>query len=244
MPSHKSVSNSPPPTANLHKPNQTHTFKTGSTKTPKVSLAKLKASQAPMPPTRSLRPRILDASAEATRKRLAALDDEIGIIDPAVDQEDEDDTDYLQSVPGRPGQFSTTFASVYGSAVFANGHYFIDCGEPRCLAPSLVMNSKWVELHATGTPHGKPRKPPVCHKVPWTALEMEMLDRERIKQLRYTDHFRRTVCWHRPNLGPGHNGCNAAGVKTQAHNVTKQELTAAGLIIDNVQATFTGLVWQ
>lgn len=241
MPSHKSV-NLPSPQSKALKV-AAPTKKTTKPKPVKTSLAKLKAGLAPMVPVRVLRARAVDVVAEAMRQRMEALDKQIGVM-PALNLDEEDDTDYLQSVPGRPGQFTTTFSSVYGSALFLNGQYFIDCAEPGCPSKALVMNSKWVELNARGTPHGRPRKPPVCHNVPWTALEMAMLDRERLKPGRYTDHFRKTVCWHVPNLRAGHNGCNAAGVKTQANNITTAELRAAAGIIDNVEMSYFGQVWQ
>ncbi len=186
-------------------------------------------------------------------KRLKEVDETVGVLDPGANYDDEDDTDYLQSVPGRPGQFTTTWNETYGNRVlFAKG-YSIDCAEPVCQHTSrtIVMNSKCVELNAGSTPHGKPRKPPVCHKVSWAALETTMLNMESKasiasgKPCLFTDAFRRRVCWFPSNLGPGHNACNSAGTKTTAHTVGPKELDAANTIVEQVKVEFNNVgVWQ
>jgi hypothetical protein len=181
------------------------------------------------------------------------LDREIGILDPGADREDEDDIDYVQSILGRPGQFSDTWAIVYGHrTIFGNG-FHIPCGQANCthLTRQIMLNSKHVELNAGSTPHGKPRKPPVCHIVSWAALEKEMLDRESRatsqagSQRLFTDVFRRNVCWYPPNLQPGHNACNAGGTKTTANTVSTREAAAAREIVDKVIIEFNSIsIWQ
>lgn len=186
-------------------------------------------------------------------KAMEALDKQIGVLDPGANLEDEDDTDYLQSVPGRPGQFNTTWNETYGNRVIFGTGYSISCAEPSCKhsTRTILMNSKCVELNAGSTPHGKPRKPPVCHKVSWAALETAMLTSESKatissgKPSLFTDAFRKRVCWFPSNLGPGHNACNSAGTKSTAQTVDQKELNAAYTIIEQVKVEFNNVgIWQ
>ena len=184
---------------------------------------------------------------------LAELDEEIGVLDPGMEVEDEDDTDYLQSIPGRPGQFRITWAEAYGKRNTFGKGFAIECEEPHCVHSSrtILLDSKLVEISAGSTPHGKPRKPPVCHKVPWAALEKTMLDMESAESIRantlrkLTDNFRKRVCWFPSNLSPGHNACNAAGTKTTAQTVSVSETKKAKDIIQQVINEFKSVgVWQ
>ncbi|KPF57432.1 hypothetical protein D621_08505 [beta proteobacterium AAP51] len=170
--------------------------------------------------------------------QLEALDKQIGVMDPGRDTADEDDTDYRQAIGGRPGQFSNTFTQTYGSATFQGGQFSIACAEPGCIrGGTILMTAKWVEVRNT-TPPVPPRKPPVCHDVPWAALEVELAERERLAGKRFTDYFNKSVCWYQPNLRAGHAECNGMGVKTNAQTAP-QFKKAAGAIIDTVMADFS-----
>lgn len=165
--------------------------------------------------------------------------------------DDADDFDWLPAVPGRPAPFPTTWAAVYkplsilrDTAGRVTGHTII-CRE-KC-GQIINLNGKLQEIGATATPHGKMRKPPVCHIASWVALEVVMNEQETLAGKRLTDGLRRAVCWDTANLRPGHNGCNAGGVKTTISNLGTTEKAAAKAVYDRVVTRYTALgllIWQ
>lgn len=175
-------------------------------------------------------------------------------FDPDIDQlvveeqYDNDDFDWLPNVPGRPAPYTTTWNVVYGHRVLSGKGFTIPCQE-GC-GKDIELDSHLHEVNAGSTPHGKPRKPPVCHNVSWAALEVSMLNKEsaesslRKKPAHLTPDFVRAVCWETTNLRPGHNACNALGTKTTAQNVSPQELKAAEQVIDTVTNRWFGSIWQ
>jgi len=202
------------------------------------------------PPRRSQRARVPAQSvSNEMQEFLAELDNEISMLDPGADDNDEGsgDADYIQSLEGRPAQLTTTWNIVYGPRTPQGTNFAIQCRQPGCTVPNqmIVLNALGIEQNAKSTPHGKPRKPPVCHVVPWAALETAMLNMESVRGGKFTSAFRRRVCWYDANLVPGHNGCNSAGTKTTAQTATPQELKAAETIIGRVMQEFkTEPVWE
>jgi|GEM_PF-6665243 len=202
------------------------------------------------PPRRSQRTRVPAQSvSDEMQEFLAKLDNDISMLDPQAFDKDEgdNDPDYIQSLDGRPAQLTTTWDVVYGARTPQGNNFAIQCGEPKCRIPGkvILLNALGIELNAQSTPHGKPRKPPVCHVVPWAALETAMLNMESQQGRKFTGAFRRRVCWYEANLVPGHNGCNSAGTKVTAQSASTQELKAAGAIIDRVMQEFkTEPVWE
>ncbi len=114
----------------------------------------------------------------------------------------------------------------------------------------MELNGQLQEVNARSTPHGLPRKPPVCHDVSWAALEVAMLrmaeNQTRLlgRQAALRLDFVRAVCWEPDNLHPGHNACNASGAKTTAQNVGDKELRDAAVVIDGVTIEWAGSIWQ
>jgi hypothetical protein len=182
----------------------------------------------------------------ALQKRLRDFLDEEGALDVSVDADsDALDGDYVQKIGNRPTSYEHTWRNVYSARAFNKeaNEYQIYCHEKGC-GKIIRMDSKFTEIDSRSTPHGEPRKPPVCHKVSWAALEEVMIQQEGSKQKSYTDAFRKYVCWYEPNLQPGHNGCNSAGQKTTAQNISKDERTRAESIITTVTNEFKSTIWE
>ncbi len=178
----------------------------------------------------------------ADSPEMVALDAQIGVMPPGP-CEDDDDPNHIQFVPGRPAKFRMTFGDVYRHAKWDGQHYVISCCEKGCPDVVLKMDVKWIEIDAPLTARERPSRPPVCHDVPWTALEMQMLENERLAGKRYTALFRQSVCWEPTNLRAGHKACNGAGVKVKASNATTTILAKANQVISVAQAKFNGPIW-
>lgn len=166
----------------------------------------------------------------------------IDALDPGEVRDDDDD-DYLQSVPGRPNQFSTTWNAVYGKRVPCSTGYCISC-EEGC-GNDLFLDARLKEIRAN-SPTLKPRRPPVCHIVPWAALEYMLIQLEGREgnSRKFTDHFRQSVCWEVSNLRPGHHACNSAGLKVMAQNMRESDKRAALAVIERVRNAYLFPVWQ
>jgi hypothetical protein len=175
-----------------------------------------------------------------------------------VSKSDLEDEDYKQLIARRPAQFVNTFNIVYGKYFKAKKRllllgaefhgYIVRCREPNCLGKHHGVD-EWIhmdhandfaEIGSWSTPKGSRIKPPVCHNVPWAALEHELDEKERIRQTvnprkKLSEHFRRRVCWDPVNLRPGHFGCNAAGSKVTARTMTERDKLAARRVIERVE---------
>lgn len=161
------------------------------------------------------------------------------------------DFDWLPNIPGRPQPFRLTWNKIYGhrkpvpparrgkNGVPAHAAYEIQC-EERC-RNTIYIDSNLKEIGAQSTAHGRLQKPPVCHITPWAALHLNLLQRQSldVRQRTFTDAFIRSVCWCSKNLRPGHNNCNATGVKTTLQNVPLHEQKDADRVIQHVITRYT-----
>jgi hypothetical protein len=206
---------------------------------------------AALPPKRtSIQPKLFGTYAtEADLKK----------ADPNIDElankvsESSDDFDWAPPVPGRPSPFGHTWNSVYVGLANVAGtpgvSWSIRC-EEGC-GQLIPMNGSRQEVGSSSTPHDKPRKPPVCHKIPWAHLnealqELEQIEKHGGRARSMKDSFKRYVCWgDTNNLRPGHNGCNAVGMKETASTYSGSKKAAAVAFVERcVIAPEAGDVWS
>jgi hypothetical protein len=164
----------------------------------------------------------------ATEAQLQNMDPDIDSEANKVNEDASDDFDWLPPDSTRPSPEPGTWNQTYQGKTLASSasnkevKWQILCQEEcKQLSPLILMNGLHQELNASSTPHGKLRKPPVCHDIPWAHLkavlgEMEQQERYALGSLKraMAPDFKRYVCWgNTKNLRAGHNGCNASGAK-------------------------------
>ncbi|QDT16460.1 hypothetical protein [Alienimonas californiensis] len=177
---------------------------------------------------------------EAAEEELRELDPEIDCLVSDSSLDADGDGDFILKIPGRPGKPANTWNLVYGHRAVRrmNGlavGFTVPCDEPGCPDRLIVLNGKGQEVPGITR---KPLKPPVCHIVPWAALETELIQKESQAKKRLRDDFRKAVCWEPTNLQPGHAACNLRGVKTTAQTVTATEAKAARQVIAKVEQDY------
>jgi hypothetical protein len=170
-------------------------------------------------------------------------DSELQDMDADIDShpvtQDQDDFDWVASVPGRPPPYTTTWNLVYGKRkARPKGGYTVACEEGAAIGSgcsgTIEMNSQCQELNAQSTPKGRLQKPPVCHVIPWAMLSYAMTQHKSPQVQNASDGFKRFVCWGSTNnLRTGHNGCNSQQTKTTVQNHTSSDLKSAMSFIDH-----------
>lgn len=173
-----------------------------------------------------------------------AVDSKSQSLVQAIDPGDVDDGEWASSVPGRPPPYTTTWSLVYvNRKVVASGGFEVACAE-GCNG-TIRLNSQLQEIDGASTPHGKLRRPPVCHVIPWVLLSLAMDDLARSVGKTLTDAFKRYVCWGNvTNLRTGHNGCNASGTKVVALTATSAEIGRAKAFVASCLSSYTDHPYQ
>jgi hypothetical protein len=199
-------------------------------------------------------------AAKATDEALRATDPDIDMEANKVNEDANDDFDWLPVDPTRPspepGTWNTTYQGKTQASSASNKEVKWqilcqeDCKEP---SPLILMNGLHQELDASSTPHGKLRRPPVCHVIPWAHLKEALLQKEQAdkrhagaKNRTLSQAFRRFVCWSvAKNLRPGHNGCNAKGIKetSASYQFSASAQKSARDFVSSCENNFGSDVW-
>ncbi|MDP9123557.1 MAG: hypothetical protein M3N82_02990 [Pseudomonadota bacterium] len=184
----------------------------------------------------------------ASKAQIRANDESDYDSDEDMASDDDDDFDWLPADPTRPPPYSYTWSQVYQptkAAANTQGIAFtIGCAE-GCGKP-ILLNGKYQEIDGTSTPHGKLRRPPVCHDIPWAHLRDALIEFENgSKGKKLQDDFKRYVCWGDVNnLRAGHNGCNSAGSKHTSATFTGGAATNARSFVARCVTNYPyGTVW-
>jgi hypothetical protein len=193
----------------------------------------------------------------ATEAQLQNMDPDIDSEANKVNEDASDDFDWLPPDSTRPspepGTWNQTYQGMTQASSASNKEvkWQILCQE-KCKKP-ILMNGLHQELDASSTPHGKLRKPPVCHVVPWAHLKEALLEKEQAghagaKNRKLSQAFRRFVCWSvASNLRPGHNGCNAEGIKdsSDSYRQSSSKRDSARNIVETCMNKFDPkTVWE
>ncbi|KTF30704.1 hypothetical protein [Xanthomonas vesicatoria] len=177
----------------------------------------------------------------ASEWELLQSDPGINSLANAVVDANDDDFDWVGSVPGRPGPYSTTWNLVYAARKpDGKGGFEVPCGESGDGA--IKLNGQFQEVGAASTPHGKLRKPPVCHVIPWVLLSIALDEHAQLAKKTLKSDFKRFLCWGDvSNLRTGHNGCNAGGTKVTALTATSSQKAQASIFVSACATTYEGL---
>lgn len=172
---------------------------------------------------------------------LMDVDPGINSLVQTVDTADQDDFDWVGSVVGRPAPYSTTWNLVYSSRKpNASGGFDVPCQEKG--DGIIKLNGKFQEINASSTPNGAPRKPPVCHVIPWVLLSVALDEYGQKANKTLKADFRRFVCWGDvSNLRTGHNGCNAGGAKVTVSTATTSGKLGAASFVAKCATSYSAL---
>ncbi len=95
--------------------------------------------------------------------------------------------------------------------------FTVECCEEDCKRnnTTIFLDVDCKARLAFSTPNFKYRRPPICHIIPWVALNHFLTKKVNpaleANCTEHTTEFLSEYCWYTKNLQPGHNACNAAG---------------------------------
>jgi hypothetical protein len=197
----------------------------------------------PPPKRKSIAPdRLGEYASEKQIKKIPKIDSL-----PVPDDDDTDDFDWVQNVPGRPSPYANTWNLVYAVRTYnkKTGNWETLCIEGG--DGKIEMNGKFQELNSASTPHGQLRKPPVCHITPWALVSLVIKNMESKSGKTASEPFKKYACWgNTNNLRTGHNACNAGGTKATAQNHTSAAYKAADVHVDRCikDCQGNGMTWH